>query len=636
MTYNIHYEVCATIILLVLIIMFLSRKRYTYKSDYAFFVLLFVAFFSTSSNLLTVVTIEHSQQIPVWFNYLLNMFHYYTTNACVFIYLIYLYFHIKKSAPFTKTELAIVSTLAVTDIVLISATPHTKWIFYFDEQKNYQSGEYKWLLFVISSIVLMICLIETAINRKVLSTIQKVLVCIFTVLNVSAVFIQLLNPELMVIGFAVATALMLIYITLANPDNYIDKLTGIYNATAFRETMKSYIYRENEFSVISVRMEDFHRVNKSMGTEKGDALLTEIAKKLKAISKKIEVFRTTGMRFDVIIHYGNGDIYELGAEIENILKNGLEINGIPIILEYKMCYTKFPEIFADIQEFEHITQYLFSHMNTEETCIEEATLDTRAKVRREQEIYNLLKYGIEQGAFNVYYQPIMDARTGTFRSAEALLRLKHEKLGFIAPDEFIPMAEKNGSIIPIGEFVFEEVCKFLSTVSEEEYGLSYVEINLSTVQCMQRDLKERFAGIMRLYNVPARRVNLELTETAAIYSRDLLKLLMESFEDVGVRFMLDDYGTGFASLDYLIQYPFSVVKLDRELVWAMSEGKGLVALEHTVKMIKELRLEIIAEGVETKEQSECLKELGCDYLQGYYYAKPMPKEDFIAFIKEHR
>ena len=141
---------------------------------------------------------------------------------------------------------------------------------------------------------------------------------------------------------------------------------------------------------------------------------------------------------------------------------------------------------------------------------------------------------------------------------------------------------------------------------------------------------------MRLYNVPARRVNLELTETAAIYSRDLLKLLMESFEDVGVRFMLDDYGTGFASLDYLIQYPFSVVKLDRELVWAMSEGKGLVALEHTVKMIKELRLEIIAEGVETKEQSECLKELGCDYLQGYYYAKPMPKEDFIAFIKEHR
>ena len=125
-------------------------------------------------------------------------------------------------------------------------------------------------------------------------------------------------------------------------------------------------------------------------------------------------------------------------------------------------------------------------------------------------------------------------------------------------------------------------------------------------------------------------------ETAAIYSGDLLKMLMESFEDVGVRFMLDDYGTGFASLDYLIQYPFSVVKLDRELVWAMSEGKGYVALEHTIKMIKDLRLEIIAEGVETQEQSESLKELGCDYLQGYYYAKPMLKEDFVEFIKAHR
>jgi len=304
MTYNVHYEICATIILLVLIVMFLSRKRYTYKSDYAFLVLLFVSFLSTTSNLLTVVTIDHSQQVPLWINYLLNMFHYYTTNACVFIYLIYLYFHIKKSAPFTKTELAIVSTLAVMDIILITATPYTKWIFYFDEQKQYQAGEYKWLLFVVSSIVLIICLIETAINRKVLSTVQKVLVCIFTVLNVSAVFIQLLNPELMVIGFAVATAMMLIYITLANPDNYIDKLTGIYNAAAFQETMKSYIYRGSNFSVISLRMEEFHRVNKSMGTEKGDALLTEIAKKLKAISKKVEVFRTMSMRFDVIVHYG--------------------------------------------------------------------------------------------------------------------------------------------------------------------------------------------------------------------------------------------------------------------------------------------------------------------------------------------
>lgn len=636
MTYNIHYEVCASIVLLVLIVMFLSRKRYTYRSDYVFLSLLVVSFISTCSNLITVVAIAHADTVPLVINYAINMLHYYTTNASVFLYLIFLFFNIKKNAPFTKWELAIVSSLAIVDTVLIVSTPITKWVFYFDENRHYQTGACKSVLFVTSSIILLVCLVETALNRKVLNRVQKILVCIFTALNVTAVFIQLLNPEMMVIGFAMATALMLIYITLANPDNYIDKLTGIYNATAFRETMKSYIHRGKPFYVISVRLEDFHRVNKSMGTEKGDMLLKQIATKLKAVSKKAEVFRTTGMRFDVIIHFGRENVYELGEKIEKILKSGLDVNDIPIILEYKMCYSEFPEIFADLQEFEHVSQYVFSHMNTDETCIAEATNDTRAKVRREQEIYGLLKYGIEQGAFCVYYQPILDARTGTFRSAEALLRLKHDKLGFIAPDEFIPMAEKNGSIIPIGEFVFEEVCKFLSELPEEEFGVSFVEINLSTVQCMQRDLKERFSMIMKENGVSARRVNLELTETAAIYSRDLLKMLMESFEDVGVRFMLDDYGTGFASLDYLIQYPFSVVKLDRELVWAMSEGKGYVALEHTIKMIKDLRLEIIAEGVETQEQSESLKELGCDYLQGYYYAKPMPKEDFVEFIKAHR
>jgi len=470
-----------------------------------------------------------------------------------------------------------------------------------------------------------------------LSRLQKILVCIFTVLNVSAVFIQMIFTEMLLIGFATATAMMLIYITLANPDNYLDKTTGIYNAAAYRETMKAYVHRKKAFYVISLKLEEYNRVNKAMGTDKGDALLKTVAQSLKAISKKIEVFRASGMRFDIIVHSGYGNVYQIGEKIEEILKTEILIDGIPIILEYKMCYLEFPTFFADMEEFERIVQYMFANMGEDDIShTMEATEDIRQKVKREQEIYHLLKYGIDQGAFCVYYQPILDTRTGSFRSAEALVRLKHEKLGFIAPDEFIPMAEKNGSIIRIGEFVFEEVCKTLQSMPEDEYGLTFMEINLSMVQCMQRDLKERFAAIMRKYDVLARRVNLELTETAAIYSRDLLKVLMESFEDVGVRFMLDDYGSGFASLDYLIQYPFSVVKLDKELVWAMSEGKGYVAMEHTVKMIKDLQLEIIAEGVETEEQSINLKELGCDYLQGYYYARPMPKEDFIAFIKAHR
>lgn len=192
-------------------------------------------------------------------------------------------------------------------------------------------------------------------------------------------------------------------------------------------------------------------------------------------------------------------------------------------------------------------------------------------------------------------------------------------------------------IIAIGEFVFEEVCRMISARKIGQFGIERMEINLSPAQCVQKDLREVFKSIMDKYQIPYDMINLEITETAAVHSTEYLQQDMLAMNKDGIHFSLDDYGRGLSNVNYLVTFPFSIVKLDKELVWAAEKQENArVALRHIVKMMKELQLEIVAEGVETEAQVDMLREMDCDYMQGYLYAKPMPEDDFLSFIQAHQ
>ena len=206
-------------------------------------------------------------------------------------------------------------------------------------------------------------------------------------------------------------------------------------------------------------------------------------------------------------------------------------------------------------------------------------------------------------------------------------------MGFISPDEFIPIAEKTGLIFEIGEFVFHQVCGMMSKQKIWERGIEYIEINLSPVQCIEEDLHAKLFSIMDSYEIPYDRVNLEITETATISSEEVLRRNIEPLLANGVTFSLDDYGTGYSNLSNVISYPFHIIKIDKSMVWStMDDERAMRALRHTVAMIKDLDINIVAEGVETIEQAKLLGNLGCGFLQGYYFSKPVSEKDFIKMI----
>ena len=255
--------------------------------------------------------------------------------------------------------------------------------------------------------------------------------------------------------------------------------------------------------------------------------------------------------------------------------------------------------------------------------------------RRTSYIEYSLRSGLFENRFEVYYQPIYSTKKKKLIGAEALIRLRDEEGQFISPEVFIPIAEKTGTILRIGEFVFESVCKTLSEIDLESCGIEKIDVNLSVAQCMQEILADQLLTIISMYKLPKSIINMEITETAMAHTPEVLLHNIEKLVEAGIEFSLDDYGSGYSNMNYMLTLPFSMIKIDKGIVWsAFSDKRACLALKSTIKMISELGMAVLAEGVETKEQAEWLSELGCDYLQGFYFAKPMPKKDFIELMKK--
>ncbi|MBQ9384651.1 MAG: EAL domain-containing protein, partial [Ruminiclostridium sp.] len=249
------------------------------------------------------------------------------------------------------------------------------------------------------------------------------------------------------------------------------------------------------------------------------------------------------------------------------------------------------------------------------------------------DIDDIISDAVLNRKFEVYYQPIYSLTDGKFRSAEALVRLYNEKYGFISPDLFIPITEKTGTVTKIGLFVFEEVCRFIASDEFKELGLDYIEVNLSVVQCMQGGLAGDLLRIMKQYGVTSDQINLEITESADSSAQSIIAENLTALLNAGVSFSLDDFGTGYSNMQRMASLPLKIVKLDKTFANFDTNPRLMAVLQNTVKMIKDMDLEIVVEGVETQDLVDRFTNLNCEYIQGYFYSRPIPKDQFVEFIR---
>lgn len=334
----------------------------------------------------------------------------------------------------------------------------------------------------------------------------------------------------------------------------------------------------------------------------------------------------------VIIYTGKKyDIEKTITLIQNRMKKSWLIDDLEIKINEYICRISVPKDADNKETFIEYIKYFQNIKKSDKNRIYIEDINLQGRKRRLQ-VESAIKYALDHNTFEVYYQPIFSFEKKKIISAEALIRLTDSTIGIIGPDEFIRIAEENCTIIRIGKIVFEKVCKFLSTNDIKALGIDYIEINLSILQCMHADLVTDFKKIMDKYKVDPKQICLEITETATDNTPEMLEKNLEEFQKMGITFALDDYGTGYSNLQKMINFPFSYIKYDKNMIWsALTNTKAKIAVDSSMNLIKKLDMKVIAEGIETVEQLEESSKMDCDYIQGYYFSKAIPENDFINF-----
>lgn len=509
----------------------------------------------------------------------------------------------------------------------------------FSVENGYTRGPLFGLMYV-ATVLYIIFDIVYIIQYRELFSFNKIM-AISTVIPVGllAMVIQMFNPGTLVEMFCGAISLLIISIGIQRPEDYIDSFTQLNKYSAYVYDMKRASFNDKHVNIIMINLGNFSSIQSMVGFDAAAQVLREVADKLRDVNKKMQgyadLYYLDNGRFRVVFYGKYRDRAEAVADVLNQeLKKPTSVNGLDVSLTPYIVLARYPDEFADFRTL--MTYGADFHQRNHYTgqVMLAGEIFNQNQLDIQNNIDSIIERALKNNSFEVYYQPIYSIPEGKYTSAEALIRLFDPEHGFISPEDLIVAAEQNGAIHKIGEFVFEKVCQFIASDDFDRLGLKYIEVNLSVAQIMNGDLPENYLAIMEKYNVPSEKINLEITETAAAYAQEVMMENLNRLTQAGISFSLDDYGTGYSNMNRVIQLPLKIIKLDKSFANEQNNPKVWIFLRNTVKMLKDMDMEIVIEGVETKEMMNAFSDLKCDFIQGYFFSKPIPKNDFVAFITE--
>jgi diguanylate cyclase (GGDEF)-like protein/PAS domain S-box-containing protein len=418
-----------------------------------------------------------------------------------------------------------------------------------------------------------------------------------------------------------------------------DLLTGLYNRNYFLEIMDNYIVRysekEKKFSIVCIDIENFKEINDSLGHIIGDKLLIELSKRISSLeSDNFLLSRFDSDEFAILCN----DLDEENSKIfiENLfakINEPFNIENAILYLNANIGISIFPD---DGTDAETLIRYANIAMNKSRNQIERICFYSKKMSEEIEEnfyIANYLVRAISNNEFYVCYQPIFDIMEKNIVGAEALLRWKSPVLGIVSPAKFIPIAEKTGQIIPVGEWVIKEVCKQINIWKNKYYRFLPIAINISVKQLEKVEFAKTVTEILKENNIKANDIEIEITESVSL--GDVAKIVknVKEFKAMGIKISMDDFGTGFSSLGQLDFFEIDKLKIDKSFIDDLVNVKKRQNLvKSIIAMSYSLNLLVIAEGIETNEQLFYLRNMGCQLGQGYLFSKPLKVEDFELLL----
>lgn len=608
----------------ILLVFYLMRPRLHTRQNRTFFSLLVLECFTVLFVFLSSVADNHYESLSSGLLYFLNtvfFLFFLTRTYCFFRFttdLLNLWSEVKPAVKWIARALFIVC-------FLIALTSNITGAMFTITEEGYKNGPLYDILYVNLYAYMAATVVILVIYRKELNLREFAAALGYNGVLLVGALVRALYPKFLVMDMFCLIAILIIFLSFENPDFFISDRGPAFNTRAFHEMLEE--RTRQRYRVLGFVLRNYVDNRGIYGGKQVDQGVALVNEYLVKTFPKLSVFYLRNGCFTIV---GDADlswsevrqtIFERFQQPWKAMDTDLFLSAAFVQISWKSHIRSADRIISDLLLAFEEAGKLADPANNIIDLDQETDIDKQVDVKRAMEA------ALKNNAVEVYLQPLVDSHTRKVVAAEALARIRDEEGNLIPPMAFIPIAEKSGHITELGEQVLESVCQFIDRYGLEQFGMSWINVNLSPIQCMRKDLGKRFSAILQKYGVDPGVIHLELTEQA-ISDFDALRKQLEELECSGFQFVLDDYGSGYSNLNRVKHYPFVNIKLDMEVVWDHYKERDTL-IPAMIDAFKRLGHTITCEGIETEDMAEVMAAVGSDYLQGYFFAKPLPMDEFV-------
>lgn len=642
---HLQVQIVTFIFLLILEITYFRQRKLPIFSTHCFSAMMIFAAFYMIINIASVVSLIYIDRLPLFFVetvqrlYILAII---SILACVYIYVSAIN-EIRKRFSVKNLIISLSIYFVAVILVIIPEFRYSKGSVVFS------LGPIMHLIYFIGFVYSAMSTLKTIKiikdEKEAFFRTKRRFIIYSMIVWLATILVQFFYPQMAISTLGVTIIVFIMYLGLESPTYYQNSELGTLNEKALKVVLLDYINRKAKFFIINLNIENYQNIRLRFGDEILRQLLRDISDYIQIFYHR-EAFYCTENSLTMLIKNTkkierSGTIDFILHDLNKRMSRPWKIQENQIILSSHCDFVCLPYDIPENLNSEQIIEIIKDwHLYSDGTGFYRSVNSTMIEKRkRENTILKIISDAMENDGIEMYYQPIYNIKTKKFTNVEALARLKDtQTTGYISPEEFIPIAEKNGFVIKLSNKIFEKVFSFLHSKKIFENGLERIEINLSGVQSVDANLPDLMTNLLEKYKVNPKKINLEVTESTAITSGYMLHKNMDDLKKIGCTFSMDDFGTGYSNLSQIINVDYELIKIDKSLLWPVFDKNNpnrefaKIILDNMLNMVLQLGKRIVVEGVETEEQFKYLEKKGATFIQGYYFSKPLSEEDYLKFI----
>lgn len=552
------------------------------------------------------------------------------------VYMLYtMYFYVFNLRDAGKDAGRPIKTLAAVpgaiSAVLLVANLFIHNVFWYDDANIYHHGPLYDFIYMLAFLYLVATVVSVLIHKAEYSAWKRVFLLRVFVTLLACITFQLFYPAYLTIDLGIALSVLFLYLHINNPVRYVDFVTSALDKSYFDIWGDEQIQQENTIFLTAVSAINLNEIRVMQGDKTADACLAALARELREFDHEHSVFRLSGNCF--LVH--NHDMAHYEARLKELVDWCKSEKCQKLLPGCSLRVAGIPNAEELIKE--HAIRGYINYLNRQAGANGSEYIVSSDEYLRgfryDMEIERYVREAVEKDLFELAFQPIYHLKAHAFNSVEVLTRLQHPAFGRLNPQRVINIAEQNGLIDELTRLQIRRLCAFLQENPTMAEKIDRFKFNLSPSSILNSDFIRTLIGEIEEFELPTQKFEFEITESTATELSAELMNVIEILKEHDIYLTLDDFGSGYSNLSNVLQIPFHSIKLDRSLILQVGKNSAVAKFyEGIVHIMQEYGLEIVCEGVETKQETDLLNSWGADMIQGFYYSKPLPQEQFVSFV----